>query len=215
MPGFLAETIKRILHERSDVQFVIAGPGLRKPFPRCSTLREFNWPARSSARKCRRVLASSRFLLASSRWETQPIGTLEALRLGATVVAPALPGFLELADDGASGTLSKTRMPEDLARAALLELEQWDRGTRNPVAIAQRWRVRVSNDAVARGLLASLNEKIRVAYDMSFCADLHAHENHVTGVGRVAEKYRAPSGAIPRDRTPDDRVPWRRFPSRF
>ncbi len=30
-------------------------------------------------------------------------------------------------------------------------------------------------------------KKIRVAYDMSFCADLHAHENHVTGVGRVAE----------------------------
>ncbi len=154
--GLLAETIKRILHERSDVQFVIAGPGLKEAFPTLLNTAGVQLAGLIKREEMPRVLASSRFLLASSRWETQPIGTLEALCLGATVVAPALPGFLELADDGASGTLSKTRMPEDLARAALLELEQWDRGTRNPVAIAQRWRVRVSNDAVARGLLASL-----------------------------------------------------------
>lgn len=152
----LAATIERLLTKRDDLEFIIAGPGLKEAFPSLIERKGVQLAGLIDRKHIPRILAESRFLLASSRWETQPIGTLEALCVGATVVAPALPGFLELADDGTSGTLSKKRTSNGLAKAALHELEQWDRELRDPVKIATHWRAKVSNDAVMRGLLATV-----------------------------------------------------------
>jgi glycosyltransferase involved in cell wall biosynthesis len=104
----------------------------------------------------RNILAEARFLLASSRWETQPIGSLEALCLGATVVAPVLPGFIALVDQGASGALATHRDDASLARATLAELQRWDHHQRDPERISRKWRDRVSNEAVVAGLLKSV-----------------------------------------------------------
>lgn len=154
--GLLTGTIKKLLAQRPGLRIIIAGPGLKEAFPSLANTSGVELAGLIKREEMSRVLAASRFLLASSRWETQPIGTLEALCLGATVVAPALPGFLELAGDGTSGTLSETRTADGLARAALIELEHWDRGLRDPAAIARCWRQKVSNDAVASGLLATV-----------------------------------------------------------
>lgn len=152
----LASTIERLLASRSDLQFTIAGPGLEEAFPTLAGRPGVNLAGLINRKEIPHILAQSRFLLASSRWETQPIGTLEALCVGATVVAPALPGFLALADEGRSGTLAAARTPASLTGAALQELEQWDRQSRDPEAIAWRWREKVSNEAVVRGLLDSV-----------------------------------------------------------
>lgn len=152
----LAATIERLLAKRDDLEFIIAGPGLKEAFPTLINRKGVQLAGLIDRKQIPQILAESRFLLASSRWETQPIGTLEALCVGATVVAPALPGFLELADGGASGTLSEKRTPAGLAKAAQTELEQWDRELRDPVRIATLWRAKVSNEAVMRGLLATV-----------------------------------------------------------
>jgi len=152
----LLQTIERLLAAREDISFVLAGPGM-EAFEKLSSHPRVRMAGVIDRAELRGILANSRFLLASSRWETQPIGSLEALCLGATVVAPALPGFLELADQGASGTLSCRRASSSLADAALAELRLWDQNRRDPQAIAEKWRARVNNQIVVEGLLNSVS----------------------------------------------------------
>lgn len=150
----LLRTIQRLLVERNDLRFVLAGPGMEE-FASLKGNPRVRLAGMIEREELRSVLAEARCLMASSRWETQPIGSLEALCVGTTIVAPALPGFVALADHGASGTLAKRRDVAELAQAALAEMQLWEQKRRRPVEIVQKWRGQVSNEAVVEGLLAS------------------------------------------------------------
>ena len=152
----LLATIQRLLTERDDLKFVLAGPGM-KEFSVLAGNPRVRLAGVIGREEVREILTEARCLMASSRWETQPIGSLEALCLGTTIVAPALPGFVALADDGASGTLAAHRDASHLAKAALVEMHLWEQKRRQPEEIAGKWRRKVSNDAVITGLLESVS----------------------------------------------------------
>lgn len=154
----LMRTIRAILAHRPDAEFVIGGAEARRIFQPLSRLPGVTLSNQIPREHLPDLLARCRFLLSSSRWESQPVGTLEALCMGASVVAPVLPGFIALADAGRSGTLTPRRNPHSLAHAALEELRLWETGRRNPSDIASRWRPLVNNDAVAASLVATLND---------------------------------------------------------
>lgn len=154
----LSRTIRAILTRRPDVEFVIGGAEARRIFQPLLRLPQVSLSNQIPREQLPALLARCRFLLSSSRWESQPIGTLEALCMGASVVAPALPGFIALADSGRSGTLATHRRPQALAAAALGELRLWESGQRIPGDIAAKWRPLVNNDAVAAALVATLKD---------------------------------------------------------
>ena len=104
------------------------------------------------------TLAASRTALFSSRWETGPHAATEALALGATLVSPPMPNLAGMIDGGRFGALAGSRRPDDLAAALGDELAAWDGGRRAAAAIAAHWRARLSPTAVARRLLATLDD---------------------------------------------------------
>lgn len=152
----LLRTIQRLLAERDDLRFMLAGPGMKEFAPLAGNPR-VRLAGVIGREELREFLAEARCLMASSRWETQPIGSLEALCVGTTIVAPELPGFVALADHGASGTLAKRRDASELAKATLVEMQLWEQRRRHPEEVARKWRSRVSNEAVVKGLIASVS----------------------------------------------------------
>lgn len=151
----LEACIRRVLRVRPDVEFVIAGFGVPEAFPR---LARFGPKVRLAGLLDRESLPSElsacRFLLSSSRWESHPIGALEALCCGCTVVATPVPGFREIIGDGRFGCLAGSHSASSLAGAAIAELDRWDSGKRNPLEIASHWRAEVNNKVVVRQLLS-------------------------------------------------------------
>jgi glycosyltransferase involved in cell wall biosynthesis len=151
----LEACIRRVLRVRPDVEFVIAGFGVPEAFPR---LAGFGPRVRLAGRLEREslpaVLAECRFLLSSSRWESHPIGALEALCCGCTVVATPVPGFQEIVGDGRFGRLAGSHTSSSLAAAVTAELDCWDSGKRKPLEIASHWRAEVNNKVVVRQLLS-------------------------------------------------------------
>ena len=103
---------------------------------------------------CKR-LASSRVLISTSRYESTPVQGLEALCQGCTLVASDdLPGYRSLIQDGAYGQTFKRNSADDCARAIQRELERWNAGSRDPKAIADRWRSRCSLDTITQRMIA-------------------------------------------------------------
>jgi glycosyltransferase involved in cell wall biosynthesis len=100
-------------------------------------------------------LATCRSIVFSSRWEGCPHAALEALALGATVVGTPIPSLRSWAENGRFGTIARRPRPSHLARAVLREMEQWDQGRRDPLAISEHWRARLDPRAVCQALLAS------------------------------------------------------------
>ena len=151
----LEACIRRVLRCRPDVEFVIAGFGVHEAFPRLAgfgpgvrlagLLERESLPA---------VLSNCRFLLSSSRWESHPIGALEALCCGCTVVATPVPGFRDIVGDDRFGCLSGFHSASSLAGAVIAELDRWDLGKRNPLEIASHWRAEVNNKVIVRQLLS-------------------------------------------------------------
>lgn len=151
----LAATIPLLLASHPETEFLIAGYGVSEAF---STLAARHPQVRLLGLKDRAelpgILSGCRFLLSSSRWESHPIGALEALCCGCTVVATPVPGFKDIVDRGRYGTLSRGHSPGSLAKAAETEMRLWDEGKRNPVEIASHWRAEVSNKTVVAALLS-------------------------------------------------------------
>jgi glycosyltransferase involved in cell wall biosynthesis len=151
----LEACIRRVLRVRPDVEFVIAGFGVPEAFPR---LAGFGPKVRLAGLLGREslpaLLSNCRFLLSSSRWESHPIGALEALCCGCTVVATPVPGFREIVGGGRFGHLSGSHTSSSLAAAVLAELDSWSSGKRNPLEIASHWRAEVNNKEVVRQLIS-------------------------------------------------------------
>jgi len=70
-------------------------------------------------------------------------------------VGPPLMNFVTYFLNGPFGQTSRRRSPRELASVLRRELEQWDRGERNPAAIANYWRARLNPSMVCRELLAA------------------------------------------------------------
>jgi glycosyltransferase involved in cell wall biosynthesis len=103
---------------------------------------------------CKR-LTNARVLISASRWESTPIQGLEALCQGCTLVAPDdVPGYRSLIQNGAYGETFTHNSAEEFAGAIQREMERWNKGLRDPKAIADHWRSRCSLEAVTLRLLA-------------------------------------------------------------
>jgi glycosyltransferase involved in cell wall biosynthesis len=102
------------------------------------------------------LLAESRSLIISSRWESGPIVAWEALALGASVVGTPIPNLTEITGAGQFGRVSVSRRPADLAAAIRREMAAWDAGRRDPRAIAEHWRPRLHPAAVCRAMIDAL-----------------------------------------------------------
>jgi len=151
----LAATIPLLLGSHPETEFLIAGYGVNEAFfalaARHPQVRLLGLKNRS---ELPRILSGCRFILSSSRWESHPIGALEALCCGCTVVATPVPGFKDIVDRGRYGTLSREHSASLLAKAAETEMRLWDDGKRHPVEIASHWRAEVSNKSVVAALLS-------------------------------------------------------------
>jgi len=98
------------------------------------------------------AMAGARVVLFSSRWEGCPHAALEGLASGCTLVGPPLPALVSWSEDGRCGTLAPRRAAP-LAAALVAELARWERGERDPEAIAAAWRRRLAPSAIVRGIL--------------------------------------------------------------
>jgi hypothetical protein len=102
------------------------------------------------------LMAASRSIVFSSRWESGPVAAWEALALGSTVIGPPIPSFASLAAGQHFGRVSSTRRPADLAGAIAAEMAAWEAGTRDTRTIANHWRARVHPKSVCARMLDSL-----------------------------------------------------------
>ncbi len=151
----LAACIPRILRNRPDTEFLIAGFGVEAAFHDLAVRHpEVKLAGLLAREKLPAILDDCRFLLSSSRGESHPIGALEALCRGCTVVATPLPGFQDIVRQGNCGTIATAHSPAALARAACEEMRLWDSQKRNPERIASHWRAEVNNKTVVTRLLA-------------------------------------------------------------
>jgi glycosyltransferase involved in cell wall biosynthesis len=154
-PHLLATVLERLLQRQDDLQVTIVGAGADHLFERLThQLPRILWLRRVPREKVAELLANSRVILSSSRWEGFSIITLEALCMGCTFAAPPLPGFISVAEHGRYGTISSRRDPTSLVSAVEQELELWDFGSRVPADISSVWRTRTSNHAVVSDLLS-------------------------------------------------------------
>jgi len=151
----LAVCISRILRDRPDAEFLMAGSGVEAAFHDLAARHpEVKLAGLLAREKLPAILDGCRFLLSSSRWESHPIGALEALCRGCTVVATPVPGFQDIVRQPGCGTLSTAHSPAALARAACEEMQLWDSQKRDPARIASHWRTEVNNKTVVTQLLA-------------------------------------------------------------
>jgi glycosyltransferase involved in cell wall biosynthesis len=154
--GRMAETLRRFLAHDRAARAVVVGRCGEAVFSALEPDRlRYLGPVPNEALVD--VYARARVLVSCSRWEGAPIAPNEALAMGCTVVAPALPAYRYLAESGPFATLAPSRTARSLSAALAREFAAWDAGARNAAEIADRWRPRVDCEAVVRRLLELLD----------------------------------------------------------
>jgi glycosyltransferase involved in cell wall biosynthesis len=153
----LQRTLARVLAARPDCEAVVFGPiDARDQRVIESVSGNVTCAGPVDRTEVINALHESCILLSSSRWETHPIGALEALCCGCTVVAPPIPGFVDMLADGNYGTMAQHRTASGLATACLYELKMWENSARHPEVIARQWRTQVSNERVIHDLISTI-----------------------------------------------------------
>jgi glycosyltransferase involved in cell wall biosynthesis len=149
-PLLMARVLTRFLAANSEYEVFIFCRG------ECPAIRAFAashpqvvFQTNAPRSEVRSALLRARIMLYTSRFETVPIGGLEALCCGCTIVGPPLPGIRELAQGGRFGSTSKRRTARSLVAALNGECGRWS-GERNPADIATYWQPRVSLGTVAK-----------------------------------------------------------------
>lgn len=100
----------------------------------------------------------ARIVMNSSVTEGFCLAVGEALCCGASVVGPAsIPGF-HTCVSYQSGTLAYTRSVANLSDALLAEIDIWEAGERDPVAISTYWKERLHLGKVVQQMLACIDE---------------------------------------------------------
>lgn len=151
----LAATIASAIRRDPACGFRIVGPGGDGIFaPLCRQHPQVQYLGVQPPGVVADLLARSRALLLSSRWESGPIVANEALCLGCAVVGPDhLPAVASYVAKGPFGTASRGRSAARLAAAVVSEMKAWDTGHRNPAATAAYWRPAFAPAAVCRLML--------------------------------------------------------------
>ncbi|QOV90638.1 glycosyltransferase [Humisphaera borealis] len=156
--ALLASTVRQLSNRGSRSRIVIIGQGAKERFSVLARqVRNVQVLGVQPRERIRDLMAESRTLLLSSRWEGSPIVANEMLALGGTVVGTPIPSISGLVAETAYGRVSSYHNPHSLAAAVSKESDAWDRGERNPQAIAAYWRPLVSPVGVAQRLLALLS----------------------------------------------------------
>jgi glycosyltransferase involved in cell wall biosynthesis len=153
--GLLVKGLRALLGSGRSTQVSVIGPYGGVAFR--SLLSKYpgnvEYLGRVSQDGIREILARSRCLLSSSRWESGPIVAAEALLCGCTLVAPAsIPSFRHFVSQG-GGTLFARRSASELAAALATELTAWEHGQRHPESIAAHWRGQFTAPVVCARIL--------------------------------------------------------------
>jgi len=153
-PGLLDATIRRLHATGEQTEILIVGRAAEKRFahlarrnPRVQVL------GIQPRERVGELMAECRAVLIPSRWESGPIVANEMLALGGTVVGTPILNLRALTVDGQFGRVSRSHAAGALANAVREEMAAWDRGERDPMAIAAHWRELVSPAAVAGRML--------------------------------------------------------------
>jgi glycosyltransferase involved in cell wall biosynthesis len=156
-PELLVKTIESVLGQDRNASVVVCGAAsdaTRLALDRLGD--QVRYAGRVSIESMIEYLNESQIFLSTSRWETHPIGALEALCLGCTVVAPPIRGFIDLLSDSKCGRLAKSMRPVDLASAVIAELIEWESGKKSVPAISEDAREQFCNRTVVNAILRSV-----------------------------------------------------------
>jgi glycosyltransferase involved in cell wall biosynthesis len=163
-PEVLVEVAARVLSQRPDARFIIAGKdAVRYAGEIAGTApgahdRVVGYERLEHDQLCRHM-SLCQVALCTSRYESFHIASGEALLCGCCIVAPRsphLPSFPYFSDDGRSGRIAEDNVAA-LADTVLAELDAWRNGKRDPAASAHMWQGRIGARAVARQIDALLS----------------------------------------------------------
>jgi glycosyltransferase involved in cell wall biosynthesis len=153
----MAEAIRIYLEQGGRSEFALIGPGGESWFSALAgRFPLVRYLGVQPPVKVASLLADSRAIAFSSRWESGPIAAFEALAVGSTVIGAPIPNLIDLCAGGRFGSASPTRRPADLAQAIHQEMNAWGSGQRGPRAIAEHWRAKLHPTVVCRQLLATI-----------------------------------------------------------
>ncbi|MEI8312375.1 MAG: glycosyltransferase family 4 protein [Verrucomicrobiota bacterium] len=155
----LCRAISRILSQEPQAEFLMTGSCVEEAFRGLTGFPQVRLLGRLPRESLPALLAECQVHLSSSISESQPIGALEALCCGTTVVGKPITGFEDVVDRGRFGAVSSGHSAASLATAALDELRRWKNGGRDQSAIAAHWRERVGNKMEIRKLLEIYADK--------------------------------------------------------
>lgn len=85
-------------------------------------------------------LKRARIFVCSSRAEGFPNAVAEAMCCGCSIAGPAEIASMHFFASHSSGSLAWTRRTSDLSDAVSAEIDAWQRGTRDPIAISTHFR---------------------------------------------------------------------------
>ena len=156
----LSRAISRILAREPQAEFLMTGFGVEEAFGQLSGYPQVRLLGRLPRHSLPALLAECQLHLSASIAESQPIGALEALCCGATVVGTPIPGIEDIVDHDRFGAVSASYSTDSLVTATLDELKRWKNRERDQSAIAAHWRERVGNKTVMRKLLEIPAEKL-------------------------------------------------------
>lgn len=161
-PRVLLKAITRALEVRADYTAIVVGSG-ESNIRMWTNLLSQNIKERIHVvgplrpDKIKLLLTHSKIFLSSSRWESFGIAAAEALCSGCTLVGPDLPSFRYLMAEGLTGTLGENSTYVALYRALTREIDLWDQGARDPMAVATRWRIALEYRTVAKSIIEKVN----------------------------------------------------------
>jgi glycosyltransferase involved in cell wall biosynthesis len=156
-PELLVKTVERVLGQDRSVSVVVCGAASDATMSALDRLGDrVRYAGRVSVDAMIDYLNESQLFLSTSRWETHPIGALEALCMGCTVVAPPIRGFIDLLSDSKCGRLAKSMRPADLASAVIAEFIEWESGKKSVPAISEDAREQFCNRTVVNAILRSV-----------------------------------------------------------
>lgn len=167
----IVQVVDRLLQSDPDQKILLAGTGI----PVEDVLSEFPDRCRSSLvvrprfqrDELPEILSDRGILLMASRSEGSPLSLMEAMACGVVPVAMAIPGVVEVVQDGVSGRLVAPGDVEAMARAAIAlrrdspGLERLRAGARDGVRNVGWDRIAASQLELYQRLIAARGTSIR------------------------------------------------------
>ncbi len=159
-PGLMCEVLGKLMEKDATVMIDIAGdPSEALATWHCSLRPSFksrvNLLGRVDREPLAEMLCGARIFYSPSAYESFGIAAGEALCSGCSIVAGrsiSMASFEWFVSEN-SGTLATANDAEGHLLALMEELENWDRGRRNPLLISNTWCSRLHADKVAAQVL--------------------------------------------------------------